>query len=188
MVALSNAHNVIRCTRLYALPADCADFSGPNHTRPATHLEMTKKRILIGELEQETATFNPSPTELAMFRVSAGSALLGEYAGTRTQLGAALDLLGSRGDVEIVPTYAASSVSGGPIPTEDLDHLIDALTGALANAAAAGPVGKFTSTHPRCGPCDLRVYFDRMFLFTDGVYLSLHGAMAGVTDNDPEGR
>lgn len=121
-----------------------------------------KKRILIGELEQETATFNPSPTDLAMFRVSVGAALLSEYAGTRTQLGAALDLLGAREDVAIVPTYAASSVSGGPIPTDDLDHLIAALTGALAEAAAAGPV--------------------------DGVYLSLHGAMAGVTENDPEGR
>ena len=77
-------------------------------------------RVLIGELEQETATFNPSPTTLSMFRVSVGAELLAEYSGTQTQLGAAIDAFGARDDIEIVPTYAASSVSGGPIPTADL--------------------------------------------------------------------
>ena len=99
-----------------------------------------KKRILLGELEQETATFNPAPTVRGMFRESQGEQILEEYGGTTTQLGAALDLLAAREDIEVIPTFAASSVSGGPIPTADLDSLIDALTGALAAAKAAGPV------------------------------------------------
>ena len=99
-----------------------------------------KKRILLGELEQETATFNPAPTGRAMFRESQGEQILEEYGGTTTQLGAALDLLATREDIEVVPTFAASSVSGGPIPTADLDSLIAALTGALAAAKADGPV------------------------------------------------
>jgi microcystin degradation protein MlrC len=121
------------------------------------------KRVLVGQLEQETATFNPSPTTLSMFRISVGAELLEEYGGTTTQLGAALDLLATREDVEAVPTYAASSVSGGPIPTADLDSLIASLTGALADAKASGPP-------------------------VDGIYLSLHGAMAGISEDDPEGR
>eukprot|EP01044_Picomonas_judraskeda_P019126 COSAG03_NODE_3961_length_1740_cov_66.195612_2_plen_173_part_00 len=99
-----------------------------------------KKRILLGELEQETATFNPAPTGRAMFRESQGEQILEEYGGTTTQLGAALDLLATREDIAVVPTFAASSVSGGPIPTADLDSLIAALTGALAAAKADGPV------------------------------------------------
>eukprot|EP01052_Picozoa_sp_SAG31_P015775 SAG31_NODE_1023_length_10298_cov_3.003530_5_plen_222_part_00 len=121
-----------------------------------------QKRVLVGELEQETATFNPSPTALGMFRVSAGAQLLEEYGGTTTQLGAAIELLNARDDIEVIPTYAASSVSGGPIPTADLDSLIAALTHSLAGAAEEGPV--------------------------DGIYLSLHGAMAGQSESDPEGR
>ncbi len=121
-----------------------------------------KKRVLLGELEQETATFNPAPTVRAMFRESHAQQLLAEYGGTTTQLGAALDLLATRADIEVVPTYAASSVSGGPIPTADLTSLIDSLTGSLAAAKAAGPV--------------------------DVIYLSRHGARAGASENDPEGK
>lgn len=121
-----------------------------------------RKRVLLGELEQETATFNPAPTYRTMFRESQGAELLAEYGGTSTQLGAALDLLAVREDIEVVPTYAASSVSGGPIPTADLVSLIDALTDALAAAKSSGPV--------------------------DGIYLSLHGAMAGTNEDDPEGK
>lgn len=139
------------------VPSQDGGGSGGGDYRPR------KLRVLLGELEQETATFNPAPTVRAMFRESQGAQqLLCEYGGTTTQLGAALDLLATRTDIEVVPTYAASSVSGGPIPTDDLTTLIDSLTSALAAAKTTGPV--------------------------DGIYLSLHGAMAGVSENDPEGK
>ena len=132
-------------------------------------------RVLIGQLEQEAATFNPAPTGITilstkhltqtfaavlacrqqrsydicepcrgicfralgatrgrvtqlqcmldtvravyeMFSVSRGEELLARYAGTRTQLAAAIDLLGEqRTDIELVPCYAAESVSGVPL-------------------------------------------------------------------------
>jgi microcystin degradation protein MlrC len=116
-------------------------------------------RILIAELKQETATFNPAPTRYDDFRVTTGDAITAAYAGTKTELAGAIDVFRAAGRIEIVPTLAAAAVSGGPIGRADLQRLLSEL---LARVDAAGDV--------------------------DGAYVCLHGAMAGETEDDPEGK
>lgn len=84
---------------------------------------------------------------------------MSEYRGTKTELSGAFDTFDRAGDIEIVPTMAADAVSGGPISTADLDRLLSEIVEAIQNA---GPV--------------------------DAAYLCFHGAMAGESEGDPEGR
>ena len=117
------------------------------------------KRILIGKLKQETATFNPSPTPYEKFQIQFGEAVLQTVRSTRTELAGAIDVFEKAGDLEVVPTMAAEAVPGGAIPTADLDRLLGEMIGAF-----------------------------RAQREIDGVYLCLHGAMAGTEEGDPEGR
>ncbi|MBC8354371.1 MAG: M81 family metallopeptidase [Planctomycetes bacterium] len=113
--------------------------------------------ILIGELKQETATFNPAPTRYDDFSVYVGQELIDTFRATKTELAGALEVFAAA-DVDVVPTVAASAVSGGRVVQADLDRLIDELVQATQN-------------HPN----------------VDGLYLCLHGAMAGEQEGDPEG-
>lgn len=115
------------------------------------------RRILIAELKQETATFNPVPTRYDDFRIYRGAGIIAAYRGTRTELAGFLDILEEDG-VEIVPALAASAVSGGAVANADLKRLLAELVAAVHTA---GPV--------------------------DGACLCFHGAMAGVDEGDPEG-
>ena len=116
------------------------------------------KRVLVGKLKQETATFNPTPTRYERFQVHFGGDVLAACRGTRTELAGALDVLDGA-DVEIVPAMAAEAVPGGAIPSRDLDRLLEEMAAAV------------------------RAHKD-----VDGVVLCLHGAMAGTEEGDPEGR
>ncbi len=113
--------------------------------------------ILIAELKQETATFNPAPTQYDDFSVYVGDELIDAFRGTRTELAGALEVF-EEASVDVVPTLAATAVSGGPIAQVDLDRLIHDLLEA-------------TDQHRD----------------VDGLYLCLHGAMAGEQEGDPEG-
>lgn len=117
------------------------------------------KRVLIAELKQETATFNPWPTRYDDFRITRGDEIITAYSGTQTELAGASDTFRKSGQVEIVPTVAAAAVSGGPIAQSDLDRLIDELLASVRKHRAV-----------------------------DAAYICLHGAMAGEQDDDPEGR
>ncbi|MDG1893838.1 MAG: M81 family metallopeptidase [Fuerstiella sp.] len=117
------------------------------------------RRILIAELKQETATFNPAPTVYEDFRIAVGVDMRESYRGTKTEVAGAIDVLDNDGRFEIVPTMAAASVSGGYIRSNDLDRLLNEMVDAIRDA---GPV--------------------------DGACLCLHGAMAGESEDDPEGR
>ena len=97
-----------------------------------------------------------------MFQQFGGQELLEKYQGTKTEISGFMDVVAKRDEMSLVPTMSAASVSGGAIPTEDLNRLIDELTESVAQAAAGNPV--------------------------DAVYMCLHGAMAGETEDDPEGR
>ena len=116
-------------------------------------------RILIAELKQETATFNPSPTLYDDFRTAFGEELLSAYQGTQTEVAGATDVFREDGRVQIVPSMAAAAVSGGRVGTADLNRLIDELSKSVRSA---GPV--------------------------DAACLCFHGAMAGASEDDPEGR
>ena len=114
-------------------------------------------RVLVGELKQETATFNPAPTRYDDFSVYVGQDLIEAFRTTKTELAGAFDIFANAG-VDVVPTLAASAVSGGRVTQSDLDRLISELLLAA-------------SEHHE----------------VDGLYLCLHGAMAGEREGDPEG-
>ncbi|MFP6650298.1 MAG: M81 family metallopeptidase [Pirellulaceae bacterium] len=115
-------------------------------------------RILIADMKQETATFNPAPTTYDCFRIYHGMQLLEAFQESDTEIAGALDVFAGRDEVEVVPAMAADSVSGGPIPTADLDRLINELVDSVQSAGAV-----------------------------DAAYFCMHGAMAGETEPDPEG-
>lgn len=120
------------------------------------------KNILFAEIRQETATFNPHPTLYDMFRQYHGDEIVTQYTGTDTEIAAFIDLASKRDDITIVPTMSAASVSGGAIPKEDLDQLLNEMLDSIRTAATEHKI--------------------------DGVYMCLHGAMAGTDEDDPEGR
>ena len=116
------------------------------------------KRVLLAGFKQETSSFNPTPTHYQDFIIQRGDELIRDLAGTDTEFAAALDIFANQ--VEVVPTYAACSVSsGGPVAPPDLDRLIDELVDSV------------------------RPHTD-----VDGAYIVFHGAMAGADEADPEGR
>jgi microcystin degradation protein MlrC len=116
------------------------------------------RRVLIAELKQETATFNPALTRYDDFRIHAGREVVSAYAGTRTELAGAIDVLRAVENIEVVPTLAAAAVSGGPVEKGDWARLRDELLGQLRRHADA-----------------------------DAALLCLHGAMAAQEEEDPEG-
>jgi microcystin degradation protein MlrC len=121
-------------------------------------MEGSPLRVVIAELKQETATFNPAATHYSDFRVYRGADVLPAYSSTETELSGAMDIF-EQHDVEVVPTLAASAVSGGRIVSEDLDRLLNELIESIQSHS-----------------------------IVDGFYLALHGAMAGEAEDDPEGR
>ena len=109
-------------------------------------------RIAVAELKQETSTFNPAPTTLENFRVYRGSEMLDHFQGTRTEMAGFMDALQDR-DVEFVPLLSADAVPGGRI----LDEIIRGFVKEIIECIeAAGDI--------------------------HGVYLCLHGAMAGENE------
>ena len=115
-------------------------------------------RVLIAEMKQETGVFNPVPTCYEDFQIVRDQALLETLRGTKTEVAGALDVFQDESDIEVIPTMAAWAVSGGYIPTDDLNRLIDEISESIASQT------------------DI-----------DAAYIVLHGAMAGKTENDPEG-
>ncbi|MBP85970.1 MAG: microcystin degradation protein MlrC [Planctomycetaceae bacterium] len=117
------------------------------------------QRILIAEVKQETATFNPALTLYDDFRIYRGTEIVEKYRGTSTELSGAFDVFDERGGIVVVPTVAADSVSGGYIEAAGLDRLLGEMIDAVRTNADV-----------------------------EGAYICLHGAMAGENEPDPEGR
>jgi microcystin degradation protein MlrC len=115
-------------------------------------------KILLASFKQETSTFNPTRTPYDLFNVRLGKDIL-KLRGTNTEIAGAIDIFDQHTDIEVIPTYYANSVSGGPVLDADLDRMINELLDAVRNAPQA-----------------------------DGMLMVFHGAMAGETEMDPEGR
>jgi microcystin degradation protein MlrC len=116
-------------------------------------------RILIAECKQEVSTFNPHLSHYDDFDISTGADILNLHRGLPTEIGGALAVFEAEPDIELVPTYSARSItSGGTLGAADFRRIADEL---LAAVRAAPPV--------------------------DGIYFSLHGAMASEDEVDPEG-
>ncbi|MEO1999851.1 MAG: M81 family metallopeptidase, partial [Planctomycetaceae bacterium] len=100
----------------------------------------------------------PHPTCSEAFRVYSGDELLAAYRGTRGELAGALDVFAQRDDLQLVPTMAADSVSGGRIAADDMTRIVETFVGSIAEQASV-----------------------------DAAYICFHGAMAGENLDDPEG-
>lgn len=114
-------------------------------------------RILIFEAMQEISSFNPLPSGYDSFNVQRGNALMNQR-GQNTGIGHALTVFEDAG-VDVTPVYGARAGSAGILSAEGWKRL----SGELLDAAR-GAVGNI-----------------------DGVYFSLHGAMAAEGELDPEG-
>jgi microcystin degradation protein MlrC len=116
-------------------------------------------RILVGECKQEVSTFNPVTSNYSDFDISTGIELLNYHRGVASEMGGALQIFDSRGDIELIPTYSARSITSG----------------GLLEADSFARIGREFLAAVRAAPP------------ADGVYLSLHGAMAADGEADPEG-
>jgi microcystin degradation protein MlrC len=118
-------------------------------------------RIGIGSIVQETNSFSPVPGSRLHFppgQVLRGDELLARRAGTRTEVGGAIDTARERG-AQLVPLVAAmTSAAAGPMEAGLFHELLDEL---LERLRAAGPL--------------------------DGLLLVLHGAMAAEGYEDATG-
>jgi microcystin degradation protein MlrC len=128
-------------------------------TNNLSRQEAPMPKILIAECKQEISSFNPLRSRYTDFNVSWGQPILDYHQGLNSEIRGAVEVFQAAGNLELVPTYSARMiVSGGTMAQADFVQLRDEL---LAAVAAAPPV--------------------------DGIYLSLHGAMAAEDEDDPEG-
>lgn len=120
---------------------------------------MTKPtRILVAECMQEISSFNPLPSGYDNFHVERGAEMLAQK-GINTALGGALAVFDAVG-FEPVFTIAARAGSAGLLSRAGWSRLRAEVLDAIAAQAGSG---------------------------IDGVYFSLHGAMAADGELDPEG-
>lgn len=116
-------------------------------------------KILIAECKQEVSTFNPFASGYADFDIGYGDEIVRFHRGGRLEIGGALSVFDGRDDIELIPTYSARSITSG---------------GTLAQADFERIAGEFLTAIQAAPP-------------VDGVYFSLHGAMASADEGDPEG-
>lgn len=116
------------------------------------------KEILIIECMQEVSSFNPVQSNLQDFLIQRGEEMLGQR-GLNTAIAGALSVFESNDSVKIVPTISARAISAGPLSAVAWRELKTQIVEAVRTC--------------RSQP--------------DGVYVSLHGAMAAIDEFDPEG-
>ena len=117
------------------------------------------RKILVGECKQEVSSFNPVQSTYTDFDISVGEALLDYHGGVRSEMAGALGVFANDANVEIIPAYSARAItSGGRLEAESFDRIACEF---LETVVTAGHI--------------------------DAVYLSMHGAMDAVNEDDPEG-
>ncbi len=116
-------------------------------------------RILIAECKQEVSTFNPFLSGYDDFTLRHSQSILDYHRQVRSEVGGALSVFDATPGVELVPSCSAHFItSGGTLADAAFERIADEL---LSSIKSAPPV--------------------------DGIYFSLHGAMATQTIDDPEG-
>src|SRR4051812_13454644 len=116
-------------------------------------------RILIAECKQEVSTFNPVLSGYDDFTIRHGEAILDYHRGVLSEVGGALSVFDATPGVGMVPTCSAHFITSG---------------GTLGDAAFERISGEILSSIKAAPP-------------VDGIYFSLHGAMATQSEGDPEG-
>lgn len=116
-------------------------------------------RIVIAECKQEVSSFNPVRSNYDDFVISRGEEILDYHRHRRSEIGGALSVFSAAAAVQVGAAYEARQItSAGPLAAPDFRRIATEL---LASLAEALPV--------------------------DGVFLSMHGAMAADGEPDPEG-
>jgi microcystin degradation protein MlrC len=115
-------------------------------------------RVLMVECMQEISSFNPVISNFADFTVQRGEAMMVQ-AGSNTAIGGAVAEFDNHGDIIVQPVYSARAGSGGILSEVGWRRLSAEIFEAVA--AVREPV--------------------------DGIYFSMHGAMAAENELDPEG-
>ncbi len=117
------------------------------------------RRILVSECKQEVSSFNPVLARYSDFLTDCGEAILAYHRPVRSEMGGALRVLEGRTDLEIVPGFSARGITS---------------SGTMADADFALLAADFLDAVRTAGPLD-------------GIYFSLHGALASESEFDPEG-
>lgn len=116
-------------------------------------------RILVSECKQEISSFNPVLSHYSDFLTGRGADILSYHRPIRSEMGGALEVFDQRPDLEIVGGFSARGItSAGTLASADFRRLADDF---LAPVRELGPF--------------------------DGIYYSLHGALAAEDIHDTEG-
>jgi microcystin degradation protein MlrC len=116
-------------------------------------------RLAVARLWYEGSSFNPVLTRLQQFRAREwvkGGEAAASFAGTATEMGAVDDFARAHPDWQVVYLRCTSAPPGGPVAQHDLDDICDEIVHDLATGS------------------------------WDAVYLSLHGALLGSRDLNPD--
>lgn len=117
------------------------------------------KRILVLECKQEISSFNPLPGQYEDFVITRGEEILSLHRNAGSEMNGALTVFAGRPDIEVVPGYSARAITSG---------------GTLSDAGLARMAAEFVET--------MRAARD-----IDGIYFTLHGALAAASEPDVEG-
>lgn len=115
-------------------------------------------KILMLDCKQEISSFNPLPSGFANFHIERGDEFFG-HRGRNTEIGGALSVFEAQPDITLIPTIAARAGSAGLLSAEGWAKLSKTLLDGV-------------SPHLQG---------------IDGIYASMHGAMAAEGELDPEG-
>jgi len=116
-------------------------------------------RILVNECKQEISSFNPVVAQYDDFLINRGRELLDYHRPVRSEVGGAMSVFAERPDYELVGGFAARGITS---------------TGTLSSAGFARIAREFLDAVRNAGP-------------VDGIYFSLHGALAAEDVDDCEG-
>src|ERR1700751_1527001 len=94
-------------------------------------------RLLIAMMKHETNTFSPVPTPLARFRPLYGEAAIRAYRGTRTGVGAYLDLA-EQERAEILLPIPAGAPPSSPVDDTAYSHIPDTICESVARGGFDG--------------------------------------------------
>jgi len=116
-------------------------------------------RILINECKQEISSFNPVVAQYEDFLINKGAGLLNYHRPVHSEVGGAMNVFAARADYELAGGFAARGITS---------------TGTLSAAGFARIAEEFLDAVRTAGPID-------------GIYFSLHGALAAEDVDDCEG-
>lgn len=116
-------------------------------------------KVLVSECKQEVSSFNPVIGRYEDFSISRGQELMEHHRGMRTEMSGVLSVFTADSGIEVVPGYSARGITSG---------------GTLGDSGFSRIASEFLHAVRGAGQ-------------VDGVYFSLHGALAAESEPDVEG-